>query len=73
MISSSCRGDRNYGRTQNDEIIYSCPIEQLEKYLETFDYLQKHGWGFPLLREMKLGHTLNNNYKEIGEKIGMKY
>jgi len=73
MVSSPCRGDRNYGRTQNDEIIYSCPIEQLEKYLETFDYLQKHGWGFPLLREMKLGHTLNNNYKEIGEKIGMKY
>lgn len=73
LVVSPCRGDRRIAMTQQSEIIFSAPIEMLKDFVKALEYLEKHKWGFPWMLELKPERKLINNYKEIGEKIGLKY
>jgi len=73
VVASPCRGDRRIAMTQNNEIIFSSPIEMLGDFVKALHYLEAHDWGFPWRFELKPERELLYNYKKIGEKMGMKY
>ncbi len=72
-LTSPCRGERHMARTKDNEIIFSGPIEKLGSYIEGFDYLKEHGWGYPGPLELSLEPEFPDNYKEIGKNMGMDY
>lgn len=72
-IISPCRGDRRIAMAQDNEIIFSAPIEFIESLIDSLIYLKEHKWGYPWGFELKPERKLANNYEEIGRKIGMDY
>lgn len=67
-VTSPCSGDRSIAMTQYNEIIFSAPIEMLEKIVKALKYLEEHEWGYPWMPELKPEYTLTDRYAEIGEK-----
>lgn len=66
-----CQGDRHVAFAQDDEILFSMPINQLPDFIEGIHFLQERGWGLPLLPVFKEEYPLKVKYKEEGEKIGL--
>jgi len=67
-----CVGDRRHAFAQDDEIIFSMPINQLADFIEGINCLQKQKkWGLPVLVEMKEEYPLTPKYKIQGQNIGL--
>jgi uncharacterized protein (DUF169 family) len=72
-IVSSCRGDRRIAMAQDNEMIFSAPMAFLEDLICSLKYLKKQKWGYPWGFELKPERELDNNYAELGKKMGMDY
>lgn len=72
-VVSPCRGFRSYAMTQREEIIFSCPIGEIEKYIAAYEHLGKNDWQYPYTRHIQPERRLKDNYQIIGETLGMNY
>lgn len=71
MVASPCRGDRRNAMTQNNEIIFSSPINLLSKLNDALDYLEEHDWGYPWPFELRPERKLDETAVRIGKKMGI--
>ena len=72
QIVSPCMGDRRTAMTQDNEIIFSAPIEVLVDFLKALNYLEKQDiWKFPWVPTLYPEHKLSESYIKIGKIIGM--
>ncbi len=69
-VSSPCKGDRCYTRTQDTEIVFSGPVEKLSELVSAMKYL-KGEWDFPWRLNLHPERSLHDNYAEIGAMMGM--
>ena len=73
-IVSPGRGDRQEGGAQNNEMIFSAPIEILGDFIKAFRYLEEHGQDIPFElylhpeRKPEIGC-----YTDIGRTMGIPY
>jgi len=58
---------------QDNEMIFSAPMAFLEDLIHSLKYLKDHEWGYPWGFELKPERELDNNYAELGKKMGMDY
>jgi uncharacterized protein (DUF169 family) len=58
---------------QDNEMIFSAPMAFLEDLICSLKYLKKQKWGYPWGFELKPERELDNNYAELGKKMGMDY
>jgi len=70
-IAIPCRGERKLAGSQDDDIIYSIPIDLLPNFANGIDWLQDHGLGIPIVQEYKEEYDLKPGYKKLGELLGM--
>lgn len=60
--------------TQDNEIMFSGPIELLEDLSKAFKYLEEQNmWRFPWVPTLYPEHKLSEIYTKIGKIIGMNY
>lgn len=72
-VISPCKGAREDAMTQNNEVIFSAPIEILEDLIKASHYLDKHGEGMPLSFKLQYERKLKDGYADIGRTMGIKY
>jgi uncharacterized protein (DUF169 family) len=70
-VACPCRGDRRNAMTQNNEIIFSAPIAELDVLMKALHYLDEHGWGYPWPFELHPERKLLDNYARLGRRMGM--
>lgn len=67
-VSSPCSGDRRRAGAQDDELIFTIPVEKIEEMIEG---LQKGSGNLPVLPNMVPEHKLASSYAEICNIMGM--
>ena len=72
-ITSPCRGDRSIAMAQNNELIFSAPIEALDDFVKAFRYLEEHGQQIPFNFELNPERNLKDGYADIGRTMGIPY
>ena len=72
-IVSPGRGERQNALTQNNEVIFSAPIEILGDFIKAFRYLEEHGQHIPFGLELDPNRKLKNGYADIGRTMGIPY
>jgi len=72
-VSIPCRGDRGIAMAQNDEVIFSAPIEILGDFIKAFRYLEEHGQQIPFDLELLPERKLKDGYADIGRTMGIPY
>jgi uncharacterized protein (DUF169 family) len=70
-VAIPCRGDRRLAMAQDDELIFSLPPDMLPEFIEGAHWLQEHGWGLPLIQELKEEYPLKPAYAKLGEMLGL--
>jgi uncharacterized protein (DUF169 family) len=71
QVTIPCRGDRETGLTQNDELIFSVPLGTVEELLSALRYLDSYDIRLPYRFSMLPEHELRESYTKIGRMIGM--
>ena len=72
-VASPCRGDRSIAMAQNNEMIFSAPIEVLEDCVKAFHSLEEHGQQIPFDLELHPERKLKDGYADIGRTMGIPY
>lgn len=72
-VASPCRGDRVIAMAQNNEVIFSAPIEILGDFIKAFQYLEEHGQQIPFELELHPERKLKDGYADIGRTMGIPY
>jgi len=72
-VTNPCRGDRGIAMAQNDEVIFSAPIEMLGDFIKAFRYLEEHGQQIPFDLELHPERKLKDGYADIGRTMGIPY
>lgn len=70
-IAVPCRGDRQVGMAQDDEIFFSLVPEMLPDFIAGIDWLEQHQWGIPMKHFLKEEVEMRPKYLEIGKILGM--
>ena len=70
-VTVPCAGDRGRAATQDNELIFSIPIEKLDSMVEALESLKKAGFGTPLAPAMAPQPPQLPSYMEIGRRVGM--
>ncbi len=71
-VASPCQGDRRIAATQDTELIFSGPIEDIDDLVEAFGHLEGE-WKYPWKPYLQYERELNDNYAELGRKMGMDH
>jgi uncharacterized protein (DUF169 family) len=71
QVSIPCKGDRRLAAAQDDEILFTIPMEMLPDFIEGIHWLQDHNWGIPMLQEYKEEYDLKPKYRDVAERLGM--
>jgi len=58
---------------QNNELIFSAPIEALDDFVKAFRYLEEHGQQIPFNFELNPERNLKDGYADIGRTMGIPY
>ena len=70
-VAIPCRGDRQVGLAQDDEIFFSFTPNMLPAFIEGIEFLEKNGWGIPMRRFHKEEVPMRPKYMEIAKLLGM--
>jgi len=73
QISVPCMGDRTKGMTQNNELIFSFPLNKLADLNEGLENLSKTGQELPVKFSIQPEYKLKESYIEIGKLMGMDF
>lgn len=71
-IAIPCRGDRQVGMAQDDEIFFSLVPEMLPDFIAGIECLEKNGWGIPMHHFLKEEVPMRPKYIEMANLLGMK-
>jgi uncharacterized protein (DUF169 family) len=70
-VTVPCPGDRGRASAQDDELIFSTPIEKIGSLIEGLKALQKIGLGTPFAPALPHQPQQLDSYMEIGRMVGM--
>ncbi len=73
VVVNPCRGDRQCGNAQTNEVIFSAPIEILGDFIKAFHYLEEHAQQIPFELFLNPEHRLKDGYVDIGRTMGIPY
>jgi len=71
QITVPCRGDRVRALAQNNEMIFSSPIDMIEDLSLGIENLEKNSRGLPVKFQQFPEYKLPKSYRKIGKIIGM--
>ena len=71
-IAIPCRGDRQVGMAQDDEIFFSMVPEMLPDFTAGIKWLEKNQWGIPMKHFLKEEVEMRPRYQEMAKIIGME-
>jgi uncharacterized protein (DUF169 family) len=71
QVTFPCFGDRRRAFAQDDEIIFSAPIEKAEALIAGLTALKKHGQGLPLVPHVPREPDMLPSYMKIARMTGM--
>jgi uncharacterized protein (DUF169 family) len=71
-VAVPCMGDRTLALAQDDEMIFSVPIEKLEELMVGIRHFAKTGSVFPIKFNMRFDYPLMASYKKAGKLIGLE-
>ena len=71
QITVPCLGDRAVALAQNNEIIFSSPMDMIEDLCKGLKYLESNRAGLPINFQQFPEYELSESYKIIGKMIGM--
>lgn len=70
-VTIPCMGDRSKTLAQNDELIFSSPIEKVTDLVMGLEALIENNSGFLTKFLPMLEHDLSESYIKMGKLIGM--
>jgi len=73
QISVPCMGDRTKGMTQNNELIFSFPLDKLADLNNGLESLSKTGQELPVKFSIQPEYKLKESYIKIGKLMGMDF
>jgi len=71
-IAIPCRGDRQVGLAQDDEIFFSLEPDMLPDFIAGIDVLEQNEWGIPMKLFLKEEVEMRPKYMEMADLLGMK-
>jgi uncharacterized protein (DUF169 family) len=73
QISVPCMGDRSKGMTQNNELIFSFPLNKLPDLSKGLESLSKTGQELPVKFSIQPEYKMKDSYIKIGKLMGMDW
>ena len=70
-IAIPCRGDRQVGMAQDDEIFFSFVPRMLPDFIDGIDVLEQNGWGIPMHHFLKEEVAMRPKYMDMAQLLGM--
>jgi uncharacterized protein (DUF169 family) len=70
-IAIPCRGDRQVGLAQDDEIFFSLVPDMLPDFISGIEVLEKNEWGIPMKHFLKEEVEMRPKYMEMARLLGM--
>ncbi|HZK12183.1 MAG TPA: DUF169 domain-containing protein [Atribacterota bacterium] len=70
-VSIPCMGDRKRAMAQNDEIVFSSPIDKIKDLVAGLEALETNKDGLPVKFQQMPEYQLEESYAKIGKLIGM--
>jgi len=71
QVTVPCMGDRMRGLAQDDELIFSFPLNKLENFIEGLEALEKKNSGLLVKYQQTPEYRLKESYIKIGNLMGM--
>ncbi|MFC2002572.1 DUF169 domain-containing protein [Chloroflexota bacterium] len=71
QVTFPCVGDRRRAFAQDDEVIFSAPIEKVESLIAGLTTFNKRGAGFPVVPKMEREPEMLKSYMEMARLTGM--
>lgn len=70
-LAIPCRGDRQVGMAQDDEIFFSLVPALLPDFMAGIEVLEQNGWGIPMRHFLKEEVEMRPKYMEMARLLGM--
>lgn len=70
-IAIPCRGDRQVGMAQDDEIFFSFVPKMLPDFIAGIEVLEQNGWGIPMHHFIKEEVQMRDKYVDMSRLLGM--
>ncbi len=70
-IAIPCRGDRQVGMAQDDEIFFSLVPSMLPDFMQGIDVLEQNGWGIPMHQFLKEEVSMRPKYVDMARLLNM--
>ena len=70
-IAVPCRGDRQVGMAQDDELFFSLVPDMLPDFIAGIDVLEKNNWGIPMRHFLKEEVEMRPKYMDMSRLLGM--
>ena len=70
-VAFPCTGDRRRAFAQDDELIFSAPMEKMQGLIDGLEAFRKIGVGIPMVPTMARQPQLLRSYEEIARMVGM--
>jgi uncharacterized protein (DUF169 family) len=70
-IAVPCRGDRQVGMAQDDELFFSLVPEMLPDFMAGIDWLEQNNWGIPMQHFLKEQALMRPRYMDMARHLGM--
>jgi len=71
QVTVPCIGDRKRALAQNDELVFSSPIEKVKDLVAGLEALEKNKDGLPVKFQQMPEYQLEESYAKIGKLMGM--
>ena len=71
QVTSPCAGDSRHAMSQDDEMLFTAPIEKVEDLITGLRYLEEHNYTLPRTLTVEHEYVLPEKYEKIGKMLGM--
>lgn len=71
QVTPPCAGDSRHAMSQDNEIIFTAPIEKAGDLITGLRYLEEHNNVLPRALTVELEYKLSEKYEKIGKMLGM--
>ena len=71
QVTTPCAGDSRHAMSQDDEMLFTAPIEKVADLIMGLRYLEEHNNVLPRVLTVELEYKLPEKYEKIGKMLGM--
>ena len=71
QVTSPCAGDNRHAMAQDNEMVFTAPIEKVEDLITGLRYLEEHNIALPRVITAEFEYKLPEAYQNIGKMLGM--